>query len=158
MELGLQLRHFYTVQHLRILKRLSTGNGKTTVYYEHCRTIPHFKPNHVGCLCLLVPWSLSPQLHWLCLLQVWRKWARSGRSIQARQSEWSMTVQYRRKLRRKQTQISNLLLISGHSLPVPPIPLGQNARHRLKTKAVTVHHGGLRTMYFCDLYTLIMCG
>lgn len=101
MELGLQLRHFYTVQHLRILKRLSIGNGKTTVYYEHCRTIPHFKPNHVGCLCLLVSWSLSPQLHWLCLLQVWRKWARSRRSIQARQSERSMTVQYRRKLEKR---------------------------------------------------------
>lgn len=42
--------------------------------------------------------SLTPQVHRLCLLQIRGKWARSGRSIQARQGEWPMTVQYRRKL------------------------------------------------------------
>lgn len=37
-------------------------------------------------------------VHRLCFLQIWGKWARGGRSIQARQSEWPMTVQNRRKL------------------------------------------------------------
>lgn len=42
--------------------------------------------------------SLMPQVHRLCLLQVRGKWARSRRSIQARQRERPMTVQYRREL------------------------------------------------------------
>lgn len=125
VELGLQLRHFlYSPTFESPEKACQQAVGKiTTVYYEHCRTTPHFELSHAD-VYVLVPWSLSPQLHSLCLLQVWRKRARSGRSIQARQSEWSMTVQYRRELRKKQMQISIPVLISPSTF-CPSSPPGQ---------------------------------
>lgn len=69
VELGLQLRHFlYSPTFESPEKACQQAVGKiTTVYYEHCRTIPHFKLSHVD-VYFLVPWSLSPQLHLLCLL------------------------------------------------------------------------------------------
>lgn len=77
------------------------GNGKNhkSIIGIAELSIAHFKCDHVECLA--VPLSLGsfiPQVHRLCFLQIWGKWARGRRSIQARQSEWPMTVQNRRKL------------------------------------------------------------
>lgn len=98
--------------------------GKLRQSIRALQNYPSFQTNPAGHHCVLVPWSLSSQLHGLCLLQVWRKWARSGRSIQAGQSKWSMTVEHRRKLGR-QKQIS-ILLQPLLPLSVPPIPPQQD--------------------------------
>lgn len=49
-------------------------------------------------ICFFIPWLSHSTVHRLCFLQIRGKWARGGRSIQARKSEWPMTVQNRRKL------------------------------------------------------------
>lgn len=132
VELGLQLRHFlYSPTFESPEKACQQAVGKiTTVYYEHCRTTPHFELSHAD-VYVLVPWSLSPQLHSLCLLQVWRKRARSGRSIQARQSEWSMTVQYRRELEERiSTLQSGWAQRSKRAESAPKVDAGEQGARR----------------------------
>lgn len=73
-------------------------------------SIAHFKCNRVVYLCFFIPWLSCSTVHRLCFLQIWGKWARGGRSIQARKSEWPMTVQNRRKLRKKIKHVIILLL------------------------------------------------
>lgn len=111
--------------------------GKLRQSIRALQNYPSFQTNPAGHLCFLVPWSLNSQLYGLCLLQVWRKWARSGRSIQARQSEWSMTVEHRRKLRR-QKQIRSYYNLCFHFLSLL-FPHGRtNTRHVLSQKT-TMH-------------------
>lgn len=68
----------------------------------------------------------TPQVHRLCFLQIWGKRARGGRSIQARHSEWPMTVQYSRKLRKKIKHIIILLHNLNFHFLSPLYSLRQN--------------------------------
>lgn len=150
MEFGLQLRHFYTQSNVslsqRILKRHSMGNGKNhkSIIGIAELSTAHFKCDHVECLAVpLFLGSFIPQVHRLCFLQIWGKWARGRRSIQARQSEWPMTVQNRRKLGKEVKHIITLSL-KAH-VPFCPhyVPRGRTGQLRAvahRTNTVTVYH------------------
>lgn len=116
MEFGLQLRHLYTQSNLS----LSQGESQRGIRWGMAK-ISQVSSASQDCglltaqvivlsVCLFTPGALTAQVHRLCLLQIWGKRARGGGSIQARQSEWPMTVQDRRKLRKKTKHVTTLLL------------------------------------------------